>query len=80
VSRARSYPKGSQSPSFAIITQQNAQVAGSLAVDASGALWVGSFGVPLVYYPAPVTGNSVPVNPGFSYTAGSQIVGIVVSP
>jgi uncharacterized protein YjdB len=80
VSRARSYPKGSQSPSFAIITQQNAQVAGSLAVDASGALWVGGFGVPLVYYPAPVTGNSVPVNPGFSYTAGSQIVGIVVSP
>jgi hypothetical protein len=77
VSRARFYPKGSQSPSFALVTQQGA-ITSSLAVDASGALWVGNFGGSLVYYAAPVTSNSVAVNPGI--LAGSQILGIAVTP
>ncbi len=80
VSRARFYPKGSQSASFALVTQQGAQIASSLAVDASGALWVGNFDGSLVYYAAPVSSSSVPVNPGYPYSVGSLIVGIAVTP
>lgn len=80
VSRVRFYPKGSQTSSFAIITPQAARVGSSLAVDASGALWVGSYGGSLVYYPAPITGSSVPIDPGYSYGGASQIVGVAVSP